>query len=76
MGSSGRLVLTVADAARLLGISRGLAYEAVRVGQIPSVRIGRRILIPRRALEEQLGLESGPAATKRTESEPASSVDQ
>ena len=76
MARPGRLSLTVEEAAEALGISRGLAYEAVRLGQIPSVRIGRRILIPRKALEEQLQLESGPAATERTESEPTSSVDQ
>jgi excisionase family DNA binding protein len=41
-----RISLTVEEAAELLGISRGLAYEAVRVGALPSVRIGRRILVP------------------------------
>ncbi len=47
--------LTVEQAAELLGISRGLGYQAVRAGQIPSVRIGRVIRIPRHALEELLG---------------------
>lgn len=45
-----RLVLTVEEAAQLLGISRGLAYEAVRQGQIPSIRLGRRVLVPRARL--------------------------
>jgi excisionase family DNA binding protein len=44
-------VITVTEASRILRISRNLAYEAVRSGQIPSVKIGRRILIPRAALE-------------------------
>ena len=48
------LVLTVDEAAELLRISRGSAYEAVRTGQIPSVRIGRRILISRQLLLEQI----------------------
>ena len=52
-----RLVLTVSEAAKLLGISRGLAYEAVRLGQIPSLRIGRRIVVPRAAFLKLL--ESG-----------------
>jgi excisionase family DNA binding protein len=43
-----RLTLTVEEAAALLGISRNSAYEAVRRGEIPSVRIGGRIVIPRR----------------------------
>ena len=39
-------VLTVDEAARLLRISRGLAFEAARRGDIPTIRIGRRILVP------------------------------
>ena len=51
---SDRLTLTPKEACRLLGLSRGLMYEAIRTGQIPSIRIGRRILIPRAALERLL----------------------
>jgi excisionase family DNA binding protein len=43
-------ILTVEQTATLLGISRGLAFAAVRTGEIPHVRIGRRILVPRDAL--------------------------
>jgi excisionase family DNA binding protein len=46
-----RLTFTVAEAARCLGISRTLAYELVARGELPSVRLGRRLVIPRRALE-------------------------
>jgi excisionase family DNA binding protein len=49
-----RLTVTVPEAAKLLGISRMSAYTAVREGVIPSLRIGRRILIPRLALERLL----------------------
>jgi excisionase family DNA binding protein len=49
-----RLTLTVEEAASALGISRASAYEAVRVGEIPSVRIGRRILVPQSALQRML----------------------
>jgi excisionase family DNA binding protein len=45
-----RLVYTVEEAATLLGISRSFAYEAVQRGDIPSMRIGRRILVPRSRL--------------------------
>jgi len=45
-----RLTFTVTEAAKLLGISRPAMYEAIRTNQIPSVRIGRRIIIPRVAL--------------------------
>jgi excisionase family DNA binding protein len=50
-----RLTLTVDEAATLLGISRAFAYEAVNNGDIPSIRIGRRILVPKIALERMLG---------------------
>lgn len=46
-----RLTLTVEEAAELLGIGRNAAYEAVRLGTLPSARIGRRILIPRVSLD-------------------------
>ena len=49
------VVLTVEESAELLRISRGLAYEMVRQGSLPSIRLGRRILVPRRALERMLG---------------------
>lgn len=48
--------LSVNEAAAILGISRGLAYEGVRRGDIPSFRIGRRILVPRIPLERQLAV--------------------
>jgi excisionase family DNA binding protein len=43
-------ILTVEETARLLRISRGLAFAAVRQGDIPSVRVGRRILVPKTQL--------------------------
>jgi excisionase family DNA binding protein len=45
-----RLTLTVEEAAEILGISRSSAYEAVGRGEIPSLRFGKRIVIPRAAL--------------------------
>lgn len=52
------LTLTVERAGRLLGISRGLAYELVRRGEIPSVRLGRRIVVPARAIDAMLASRS------------------
>ncbi|MGH9281615.1 MAG: helix-turn-helix domain-containing protein [Acidimicrobiales bacterium] len=49
-----RLTLTVEEAARLLGISRALGYELVARGEVPSIRLGRRIVVPRRALDALL----------------------
>ena len=45
-----RLTLSVEEAAAVLGISRALAYELVGRGELPCLRLGRRIVVPRRAL--------------------------
>jgi excisionase family DNA binding protein len=38
-------------AGKRLGLSRNAAYEAIARGDIPSVRVGKRILVPTRALD-------------------------
>lgn len=54
-----RRTYTVTEVAKILGISRTSAYEAVHRGEIPSVTIGRRILIAHSVLERFLDPESG-----------------
>jgi len=49
-----RRVVTVGEAAAILRISRGAAYEAVKRSEIPTIRIGRRLLVPAAALERML----------------------
>jgi len=49
-----RLTVTVEEAAELLGVSRALGYELVARGEIPSLRLGRRLVVPRRALDAML----------------------
>jgi len=63
--SEGRLVVTVTEAAELLGISRGLAYELARAGQLPSLRLGRRLVVPRAALLEWLERAARPESWSR-----------
>jgi excisionase family DNA binding protein len=50
----GRLTVTVEEAAQLLGISRTTAFQAVRSGEIPAIRVRRRILVPVAALNDLL----------------------
>jgi excisionase family DNA binding protein len=50
-----RLVLTVTEAGALLGLSRAFAYELVSRGEIPVIRLGRRIVVPKAALLELVG---------------------
>lgn len=49
-----RLTMTVDEAAALLGIGRGLAYEKAKSGEIPTFRLGRRLLVSRIALQRML----------------------
>ncbi len=46
-----RLTYTVEEAADLMGLSRSGVYRGVRRGEIPCIRIGRRLLVPKNALE-------------------------
>jgi excisionase family DNA binding protein len=50
-----RQVFTVAETAQILGIGRNSAYEAVRRGDIRSVRIGKRLIVPRAEICRILG---------------------
>ena len=47
-------VMSVEQAARYLGIGRNTAYEAIRRGELPATRIGRRLVVVRAALERRL----------------------
>ena len=51
--------VSVAEAAKLLGIGRNLAYNAIQRGEIPSVRVGGRILVPLEALDQMLDTNPG-----------------
>jgi len=51
---SERLTLTVEEAGERLGISRALAYEMARTGQLPTLRFGKRIVVPKKAIETML----------------------
>ena len=44
------LTLSVPEAAQLLGLSSNHAWRLVQTGELPSLRLGRRVLVPRSAL--------------------------
>jgi excisionase family DNA binding protein len=63
---STKKTLTIPEAGKELGIGRAAAYEAARRGQIPTIRIGRKLLVPLGALERMLemaGSDHGPEAS-------------
>ena len=67
-----RLVLTIAEAAEVLGISRAFAYELAARGELPVIRLGRRRLVPRKALLAMLGEDVVPPASGPRPVAPAS----
>lgn len=48
--------MSVEQTGEVFGISRASAYEGVRTGEIPSIRIGRRIVVPTAAVCQMLGI--------------------
>lgn len=56
------LVLTVLEAAKKLRIGLGRCYELVRCGRLRNIKVGKRILIPRAAIFEFLGMTEGTPA--------------
>ena len=59
-----KVVYSVPEVGRLLGISKNLAYELARQGKIPTIKAGRRLLCPKAAIDRWLseagsGLENG-----------------
>jgi excisionase family DNA binding protein len=56
--------LSVEDAGRVLSIGRSLAYRMAQQGTLPTILLGRRLVVPRAALERMLGLV--PSSTPTT----------
>jgi len=46
--------VTVEQAARVLGIGRGLAYRLARSGELPTLRLGHRLVVPKAQLQRLL----------------------
>ena len=59
-----RRVFTIPEVARIFGINRNLAYELARTGQFPILRLGKRIVVPKIALDQML---SNAGVTKTDE---------
>ncbi len=67
--SGDRVVLTVPEAGRMLGLGRNAAYEAAARGEIPTIRIGKKLLrVPKiafdRMLEQGAGVKQRELPTK------------
>jgi len=54
------MTLTVEEVATILGVGRNKVYEAAHSGEIPTIRIGKRLLVPRAALKRLLAVGDQP----------------
>ena len=61
----GRMFLTAAEVGQHLGVRKSRVYELAAGGMLPTVRLGRRILFPRRGLDQlaDAAIERSRAAT-------------
>lgn len=65
---SDRLTMTVEEACRLLGVGRTVGYELAPRGELPGViRLGRRLVVSRPALEQALGIRQPAPSDAATE---------
>jgi excisionase family DNA binding protein len=49
-----RRTFTVEEAGQILGLSRNTAYALAKSGRLPTIRLGRRLLVPKVALDRLL----------------------
>jgi excisionase family DNA binding protein len=50
--------VNVEIAAEMLGLSRGTGYSAAKSGALPSIQMGKRVLVPKKVLRRLLGLDA------------------
>lgn len=65
-GSDKRLLLTIPEAAEVLGIGKTLTWQLVQQGVLPSVKLGRLVRVPRVRLDAWLASD-GATATLGTQ---------
>jgi excisionase family DNA binding protein len=62
------LTVSIPEAGQMLGISRNQAYECAKRGEIPTIKLGARIVVPRVALMRMLEGASQPRDSKQQQS--------
>ena len=61
LASDSVVLLRATEVARLLGVSRSQAYYMMAVGQLPVVRIGRAVRVPKQALADWIVRKTVPS---------------
>ena len=54
-----RKTYDVPEAGKKAGLGRNASYDAARRGEIPTIRIGNRLLVPKNAWDRKLDGEAG-----------------
>lgn len=57
---TGRLALTVKEAAAALGVGKDAIYKAINRGDLRAVKLGGRLLVPQIELNRMLGVDGSP----------------
>lgn len=65
-----KYVYSISEAAEILGIGRNTAYLAARTGEIPTIRIRNRLLVPRKAIDLMLDSAVTGRMEQKGESQP------
>lgn len=60
-----RLALRPGKVAELLDVSKDTVYELIHSGRLPAIRIGRRFVVPRKALEDWITAQARHGAAVR-----------
>jgi hypothetical protein len=53
-----RLTYDIVEAGKRAGLGRNASYDAARTGQMPTIRVGGRILVPKKAWDAKLNGET------------------
>lgn len=61
----GAYAFSVETAGRMIGLSRASSFRAVARGQIPAIKVGRSLLVPKAVWLRQLGIETEPRPAPR-----------
>jgi excisionase family DNA binding protein len=62
-----KLTVTIEEVATALGIGRNSAYAAARTGEIHTIKVGKRVLVPLASLQKMLSApdKSLPTSARR-----------
>jgi excisionase family DNA binding protein len=64
------MTYTIDETAEITGVSRATAYRLIKDGTFPSIKIGKRLLVPRKALYQFINGSVCSCQTDSTEEQP------